>query len=108
LWPWQGVWVKPERLELAKAVSRALALATAVQNERTGSAAFYGVRRQNAVATALWPWQCVWVKPERLELAKAVSRALALATAVQNERTGSAAFYGVRRRNTVATALWND
>ncbi|MEW6161440.1 MAG: hypothetical protein AB1813_28760, partial [Verrucomicrobiota bacterium] len=61
LGPWQGVWVNPERWELAKAVSRALALATAVQNERSVSAAFYGVRRQNEVATALWPWRSVWV-----------------------------------------------
>ncbi|MEW6160624.1 MAG: hypothetical protein AB1813_24605, partial [Verrucomicrobiota bacterium] len=95
LWPWSCVWVNPVRWELVKAVSRALALATAVQNERTVSAAFYGVRRQNAVTTALWPWSCVWVNPVRWELAKAVSRALALATAVQNER------------NSPSIALWS-
>ncbi|MEW6158921.1 MAG: hypothetical protein AB1813_15965, partial [Verrucomicrobiota bacterium] len=38
----------------------------------------YGVRRQNEVATALWPWQSVQVNPVRWDLAKAVSRALAL------------------------------
>ncbi|MEW6155929.1 MAG: hypothetical protein AB1813_00760, partial [Verrucomicrobiota bacterium] len=27
----------------------------------------YGVRRQNEVTTALWPWQCVWVNPLRWE-----------------------------------------
>jgi hypothetical protein len=42
---------------------------------------------------ALWPWQRVWVNPMRWELAKAVSRAFALATAVQNERTESAALW---------------
>jgi hypothetical protein len=34
----------------------------------------YGVRRQNEVATALWPWRWAWVNAERLEQAKAVSR----------------------------------
>ncbi|MEW6160885.1 MAG: hypothetical protein AB1813_25940, partial [Verrucomicrobiota bacterium] len=54
----------------------------------------YGVRRQNEVATALWPQQHASVNPVRWELAKAVSRALALATALQNERS-------------VSTALWS-
>ncbi|MEW6160231.1 MAG: hypothetical protein AB1813_22590 [Verrucomicrobiota bacterium] len=94
LWPQQHASVNLSRWELAKAVSRALALATAAQNERSASTAFYGVRRQNEVTTALWPWRSVWVNPERWELAKAVSRALALATALQNERS-------------VSTALWS-
>ncbi|MEW6160625.1 MAG: hypothetical protein AB1813_24610 [Verrucomicrobiota bacterium] len=106
LWPWSCVWVNPVRWEFAKALSRAFALATALQNERTLRLSRFGVRRQNEVATALWPCQCVWVKPVRWELAKAVSRALALATALQNERTLRPSRFGVRRQNEVATALW--
>jgi hypothetical protein len=74
-------------MEMAKAVSR-YRFAAAVQKwwaaERWVAlqSALYGVRWQNAVATALWPWRRVGVVLRVWNWAKAVSRYRS-ATAVQ-------------------------
>jgi hypothetical protein len=49
------------RLALAKAVSRALALATALHRSGVPPRHVFGVRRQSEATTALWPSLRVWV-----------------------------------------------
>jgi hypothetical protein len=68
----------------------------------------FGLRRQNEVATALWPQQNVPFNPVRSELAKAVSRC-ALPPQSTLSRLRPQRFmnlFGLRRQSEAATALW--